>query len=86
MKIAIFGSSGFVGSNFIQISKKFEIVNFSRNDIENSSYSLNAGIHTVLNFVGKAHDLSDSYNDQDYYDINTKFCIDLYNLNTKEIN
>lgn len=79
MKIAIFGSSGFVGSNFIQNSNKFEFVNFIRNDIENSNYSVTKDIFTVLNFVGKAHDLSDTNNDRDYYEINTKFCIDLFN-------
>ena len=78
MKIAIFGASGFVGSNFIKNSNKYKFVNFTRCEIENSNYYLDKDIHTVLNFVGKAHDIYDTYNGRDYYEINTKFCIDLF--------
>jgi nucleoside-diphosphate-sugar epimerase len=78
MKIAVFGNSGFVGSNFIKNSIKYEFVIFSRNDIKYSNYYLSEDIYAVLNFVGKAHDLNDSSNYNDYYEINTKFCNDLF--------
>lgn len=78
MSIAIFGSTGFVGSNFVKKSNNLELVNFTRKEVESLSFSLKENIQTVLNFVGKAHDLQDFYIDSDYYEINTKFCIDLF--------
>lgn len=68
MKIFLTGSTGFVGLNFItKFNSKWEI----RNYVKNSDFQITEDI--VINFAGKAHDLKNVSNPQEYYDINTDF-------------
>lgn len=69
MKLLITGFSGFVGRNIVQFYKDETIVkinmhNFNPNLIPDSVFS-------YIHLAGKAHDLKNSSNNQDYYKINT---------------
>lgn len=65
--IFITGSTGFVGKNIIKYFKsKFEFKLFLRND------EIKINEEVVLHFAGKAHDLKNTSNPQEYYDVNTE--------------
>ena len=64
--IFITGSTGFVGTNLIAfIDNKFKIRSYNRQ----SEIVINEDI--VIHLAGKAHDLSNTVNVKDYYNINT---------------
>ena len=73
MKIFITGSTGFLGSNFINYYVK-------RYDFSRHKKNTNVVIEhdVVLNFAGKAHDLKKSSNDKEYYQVNTEFTNELF--------
>lgn len=73
MKIFITGSTGFLGSNFINYYVK-------RYDFSRHKKNTNVVIEhdVVLNFVGKAHDLKKSSNDKEYYQVNTELTNELF--------
>lgn len=85
--IALTGSSGFVGTNFIDYVRNdstINIVRLSRKaqsgyvdslEKELSKFSLDAIIH----LAGKAHDLKKISDDQSYFKANTDLTIELYN-------
>ena len=63
----ITGSTGFVGKNIIKyFNSTFEIYSFSKNE------EININQDVVLHFAGKAHDLKNTSNVQEYYSINTE--------------
>ena len=63
----ITGSTGFVGKNIIKyFNSKFEIYKFSKNE------KININQEIVLHFAGKAHDLKNTANAEEYYIINTE--------------
>lgn len=65
-KVFITGSTGFVGRYFIEYFKeKFDFSKFSKNEKIIIQHDI------VLHFAGKAHDLIDTHNVQDYYSTNT---------------
>ena len=65
-KIFITGSTGFVGRYFIKyFNEKFDFSKFSKNEKIIIQHDI------VLHFAGKAHDLVDTHNVQDYYSVNT---------------
>ena len=75
MKYFITGHNGFVGYNFIK--------SLNQND-EKYLYNKNSEINIldseiVLNFAGKAHDLKNIINSQEYYTINTEFAKKIFN-------
>lgn len=66
-KIFITGSTGFVGRYFIKyFNEKFDFYNFSKNEEIKIQHDI------VLHFAGKAHDLVNTLNFQDYYKVNTE--------------
>jgi nucleoside-diphosphate-sugar epimerase len=85
MRISVFGATGFVGSNFVKFMTNQDLLIFNRNEIKKSPFFFEDDIKVVLNFVGKAHDFKKSNIDQEYYDINTNFCIKLFDdfINSK---
>ena len=65
--IFINGSGGFVGKNIIKhFNSTYEFYRFSKNDEINISQDI------VLHFAGKAHDLKNSSNSEEYYIVNTE--------------
>ena len=66
MIIYLTGSSGFVGTSFINFFKADNIIRYNRGDkfkIDTSS--------AVIHFAGKAHDLKKTSNFEEYYQVNT---------------
>ena len=79
MKIAVFGSTGFVGSNFINKFNNQDYILFNRNNINDFKlFTEDKNVEVVLNFIGKAHDLKKSNNIDEYYNINNIFCTQLF--------
>lgn len=67
-KIFLTGSSGFVGKNLISFfSKRHQINTFKRD----SGITINENI--VIHLAGKAHDLKNTSNLKEYYQVNTEF-------------
>ncbi len=65
--IFITGSGGFVGQNIIKyFDAIYEFYRFSKND------EININQEVVLHFAGKAHDLKNTSNAEEYYIINTE--------------
>ena len=65
--IFITGSSGFVGQNIIKyFNPKFDFYRFSKNE------EIIINQEVVLHFAGKAHDLKNISNPQEYYIVNTE--------------
>ena len=66
-KIFITGSNGFVGENVIKyFNSTFEFYRFTKNE------EININQDIVLHFAGKAHDLNNTSNIQEYYSVNTE--------------
>ena len=66
-KIFITGSTGFVGENILKyFISKFEFYRFSKNE----EFKINHDV--VLHFAGKAHDLRNANNVEEYYVVNTE--------------
>ena len=65
--IFITGSGGFVGQNVIKyFNSTYEFYRFSKND------EININQDVVLHFAGKAHDLKNTSNSEEYYIVNTE--------------
>jgi nucleoside-diphosphate-sugar epimerase len=65
--IFITGSGGFVGQNIIKyFNSTYEFYRFSKND------EININQDVVLHFAGKAHDLKNTSNSEEYYIVNTE--------------
>ena len=65
--IFITGSGGFVGQNIIKhFNSTYEFYRFSKND------EININQDIVLHFAGKAHDLKNTSNAEEYYIVNTE--------------
>jgi nucleoside-diphosphate-sugar epimerase len=86
-KIALTGSTGFVGSNLINYLKNdqcIQLVKLSRNE-ENgyvTSFMNELKINSfdaVVHLAGKAHDLKKTSDEQSYFTANTDLTIELYN-------
>jgi nucleoside-diphosphate-sugar epimerase len=66
VKIFVSGSNGFVGKSVISFFHNFSFIRFDRN----SELVINQNI--VLHFAGKVHDLKDTSESDEYYEVNTK--------------
>ena len=79
MEIVITGTTGFVGKNLLNYLKDTnDIKNFNRSDLESiNQCSLN---HTevIIHLAGKAHDLKNVSQPEEYYYANYKLTKDLY--------
>ena len=67
MNFFLTGSTGFVGTYLMRtLESRFNFIKFSRN----SKLAINA--HVVIHLAGKAHDIKDAKNFEEYYNVNTE--------------
>lgn len=72
--IFITGSSGFIGTNLIESFKQnFNIIKYEKG----TQIQINSEV--VIHLAGKAHDLKNVLNSNDYYLVNTEFTIEVFN-------
>jgi nucleoside-diphosphate-sugar epimerase len=73
--IYITGHTGFVGINLLIYFENIYTINkFTKYD------NININSDVVINLVGKAHDLKNTLNIKEYYDVNTIFSNNLFDL------
>lgn len=71
--IFLTGSSGFVGKNFIKYFKKsFSITEYKRGE------EIKISERIVVHLAGKAHDLKNTSNPNEYYSVNTELTIEIF--------
>lgn len=71
--IFITGSTGFVGKNTVNhFNSKFDFHSLKKNE------KININQDIVLHFAGKAHDLKNTSNVQEYYAVNTELTKKIY--------
>jgi len=80
-KILITGTSGFVGRNLLPyLSEDSKVTTMSRKELKEMAPETLQDVNVMVHLAGKAHDLKDTTDSQEYYDVNTKLTIALYNL------
>ena len=67
MSIFITGSSGFVGTSFLNYFNNYSIRTFVRGKESNFDNS-----NIVIHLAGKAHDLKNTSKPDEYYEVNTE--------------
>ena len=86
--ILISGITGFIGKNlerYLQNESKYQIWGVSRNPNKSNHINFNnidnnGEFEVYIHLAGKAHDLKNSTNPQEYYDVNTELTIKLFDL------
>jgi nucleoside-diphosphate-sugar epimerase len=84
--IIITGNNGFVGSNLSMYIKGKKIIGVSRRPKENEvnyeqlNITLLNSTEAFIHLAGKAHDLKNTYEEQEYFNINTELTKRLFNL------
>ena len=81
MKIEITGVTGFVGSNLFKY-----LLNYSYEpkvfNLRNSNWKSEININStaIIHLAGKAHDLKNNFNPEEYFDVNTKLTQELFDV------
>lgn len=83
MKVAIFGSSGFIGKNLVKSLKlKTDVQEVS---LRNTSWrnNINIGTDVFINLVGKAHNHKGTATEKDYYFANVELVQNIFEVFNK---
>jgi nucleoside-diphosphate-sugar epimerase len=74
MKIALTGSSGFIGQNLINYLFHFNwsVKSISRDNLSLKYFTLTDKIDVIIHLAGKAHDLKKISNPDEYHRVNTE--------------
>lgn len=72
MKIAIMGSSGFVGENLSCYLANYQLKMISRLQIKQLGSNDLVNVNALVHLIGKAHDLIKISNPKEYYQVNTE--------------
>jgi nucleoside-diphosphate-sugar epimerase len=78
-KIAISGSTGFVGQNLVNYLNNKNIQVISREDLCKEDFNTFSETSAFIHLAGKAHDVKKTSVAEDYYEINFKITKKLYN-------
>ena len=79
-KLCITGSSGFVGQNLVQYFKKnsIELYELTREKLNSADFLFSLDTKSIVHLAGKAHDLKQTSNPEEYYKINFELTKKLY--------
>lgn len=77
-RILLTGSSGFVGQNLLEYLEGFEIDSITRNQLNTPSIEQLNSCNTLIHLAGKAHDLKQTSNPEEYYQVNFELTKKLY--------
>ena len=74
MVVVLTGSTGFIGKNYKNFLKKFqiELKCVDREDLIGINWTLFEGVKVVVHLAGKAHDLKNTSSSHEFYVVNTK--------------
>ncbi|TCC96232.1 NAD-dependent epimerase/dehydratase family protein [Pedobacter hiemivivus] len=75
MKILLTGATGFVGKNFLSALTDHSISVLSRNELCNPQIG---SAEVIIHLAGKAHDLKQTSNPEDYYKVNFELTKKIY--------
>jgi nucleoside-diphosphate-sugar epimerase len=79
--ISLTGSTGFVGKNLINYLKQYKLAvrTINRDEINSINPILFDKIDIVVHLAGKAHDLKNTSNSDEYYNVNTELTKAVFN-------
>ena len=82
MKVLISGTSGFVGSNLIQFLNKRKVNNFINLNLRNPNWKsqIDEKTQAIIHLAGKAHDLRNVANPDEYYQVNYELTKQLFDI------
>lgn len=82
MKILITGTSGFVGNNLIQYFEKRETNELAKINLRTPNWRswIDYEAKAIVHLAGKAHDLKNSSNPDEYFEVNTKLTQELFDI------
>jgi nucleoside-diphosphate-sugar epimerase len=82
MKILITGTSGFVGINLIQYFEKRETNELAKINLRTPNWKswIDDEAIAIVHLAGKAHDLKNISNPDEYFEVNTKLTQELFDI------
>lgn len=82
MKILITGTSGFVGINLIQYFEKRETNELAKINLRTPNWKswIDDETIAIVHLAGKAHDLKNISNPDEYFEVNTKLTQELFDI------
>lgn len=81
MKVLITGGSGFIGSNLTHCLES-KLYSFQKINLRNPNWKTEIVFQatTIIHLAGKAHDLKNTSNPEEYFEINTKLTQELFDV------
>jgi len=80
--ISLTGSTGFVGKNLTTYfnNYKISVENITRQSLSEVKFSISDQVDTIVHLAGKAHDLKNTSNKDEYYEVNTELTKKIFDL------
>lgn len=77
-ELCVTGSSGFVGKNLLNYLKEYEILPLTRKQLIDPTIEQLGVSDAIIHLAGKAHDLKNTSNIEEYYQVNYELTKKLY--------